>query len=285
MPNTDKRHSIYSRSENKFEKWKRDGRGTGTGRDYKPGLKITEVPSGTENNRKHSVPGIKAKGRLVQLMSDLEFFVFISFDLAKQVLDIREQFPLDREITLAIAERLNIAHPIVTDSSTGEDIANWMTTDLLIDFVDKEGVVNQVAICIKPAEKLTPRNLQKIKIEFCYWALKGVRFCIITDRCVPEEIKKNLSFIHDFYEDDLNILEMQSALPRVEQLLMNSLKSYSGELRVMCKEIDEAHDFESGTALQVLHYMIASRKIDVDLTQLSIGLLTEATSIKKYMQI
>ncbi|USE35228.1 hypothetical protein [Endozoicomonas sp. SCSIO W0465] len=77
MPNTDKRRSIYSRSKKKFEKWKRDGRGTGTGRDYKPGLKITEVPSGTENNRKHSVPGIKAKGRLVQLMSDLEFFVFI----------------------------------------------------------------------------------------------------------------------------------------------------------------------------------------------------------------
>ncbi len=31
--------------------------------------------------------------------------------------------------------------------------------------------------------------------------------------------------------------------------------------------------------------MIASRKIDVDLTQLSIGPLTEATSIKKYIQI
>ncbi len=138
----------------------------GTGPDYIPGLKITEVPSASENNRKHSVPGIKAKGRLVQLMSELEFFAFIFFDLAKQVMDIREQFPLDREVTLAIAEKLNVKHSTVTDSNTGEEIANWMTTDLLIDFVDKEGVVNQVAICIKPAEKLTPRNLQKIKIEW-----------------------------------------------------------------------------------------------------------------------
>ena len=104
MPKRDNRKSPYSRSESKYSTWEKQDRGAGAGSDYIPGLFITEVPS-SYGNQKHSVPGIKAPGRLLQLMSALELTNCLFFELAKNVIDIREQFPLDRSITLSIAEK------------------------------------------------------------------------------------------------------------------------------------------------------------------------------------
>ena len=284
MPKKNLNQSPYSRSKKKFERWKRDGRGKGRKASYKSGLNITEVPSSVKNNRKHSVPGIKAEGRLVQLMSDLELDVFSFFDIAKQVIDIREQFPLDQEVTLAIAEKLKIPHPKVKNSGTDEYIANWMTTDLLIDYIDTDGSEKVLAVCIKPASELTENNLKKIKIEYAYWLLKGIRFCVITDRCIPEEVRKNLSFVISFYEDDLNIMEMHSDLAKIEVLVINALQKQDDELHVLCRNIDIKHDLETGTAINVLYYLIATRKVDVDLSVLSIGPKTHSSFLRKYIK-
>ncbi|WP_257265288.1 TnsA endonuclease N-terminal domain-containing protein [Endozoicomonas sp. ONNA2] len=146
MPNKVIKHSLYSRSEKQYLRWlEKELRGTGTGLNYIPGLYIHEVPSSI-GNRKRTVPGIKSQGRLVQLMSDLEYKIFKFLDLAKNVLDIREQFPIEREMTLSIAEKLKIKHPETTDYNTKEKIALWITTDFLVDYNDEEGNKKQVAI-------------------------------------------------------------------------------------------------------------------------------------------
>ena len=217
-------------------------------------------------------------------MSDLELDVFLFFDLAKQVVDTREQFPIDQETTLAIAEKLQIPHPRVKDSNTGEYIANWMTTDFLIDYLDHDGSEKQLAICVKPASELTESNLKKIKIEYAYWIMKGVRFFIITDQCIPAEIKNNLSFIISFYEDDLNITEMHSELSRIEVLVINGLKKQDEEVHILCRNIDHKHGFEPGAAINVFYYLVATRKIDLDLSLLSIGPKTHSSSIRKYIK-
>ena len=94
------------------------------------------------------------------------------------MIDIRKQFPLDRSITLSVAEKLKIKHPSVTDAQTGEQIAHWMTTDLLIDYYDKQDQRQQLAIYLKPAEDLKGANLEKLIIECIYWALRGARKCL-----------------------------------------------------------------------------------------------------------
>ncbi|MCW7554020.1 TnsA endonuclease N-terminal domain-containing protein [Endozoicomonas gorgoniicola] len=155
MPSKNIKNSPYSVSEKLYKLWKEKKlRGTGTGPNYIRGLNINEVRS-SKGNRKRIVPSIKALGRLVHLMSDLEYKVFKFFDLSKNVLDIREQFPLDREVTLSIAEKLKIKHPSVTDYNTKEPMAHWMTTDLLVDYFDNEGNKKQLAVYIKPSKDLT----------------------------------------------------------------------------------------------------------------------------------
>ena len=116
MPKKSNKFSPCSRSEKQLQRWiKEEMRGTGHGRDYIPGLYTNEIESAKEDNFKERVSGIKASGRDVQLASHTEHKIFRHFDLAKNVVEIREQFRLKREKTLAIAEKLKINHPSEED--------------------------------------------------------------------------------------------------------------------------------------------------------------------------
>src|SRR5437763_1442382 len=80
----------------------KEGRGVGTGADYTPYLFIHDVASiglasrdwGWKTNRVH------------HFLSRLELKFFYILEWLQHVLDIREQFPLDLDETLAIADRL-----------------------------------------------------------------------------------------------------------------------------------------------------------------------------------
>ena len=282
MPKSDQRKSPYSRSESKYRKWERQGRGSGTGPDYIPGLFANEVPSSL-GNQKHIVPGIKAQLRLVQLMSGLELSSFSFFDLAKQVIDIREQYPLERSITLSIAEKLKITHPSVNDAQTGEKIAHWMTTDFLVDYLDKEGRRKQLAVYIKPAKELKGKNLDKLIIEFAYWVLKGVRFCIVVDESIPTEIAENLGFVKSFYERDIGIEELHKNYREVEKVLLRKIKSEHIEINKLCNKIDAEEGFATGCSLNIFYYMVATRKIILPLKRFSVGPNTHTSEIQRYL--
>lgn len=95
-------------TEAKFSRYIKEGRGQGELALYKPGLTIQNVPS---RGRVHRFIGGKTT-REHHLFSDLEFNYHCFGDWAENVLDIREQFPQERELTLKIAEDLGINHPI-----------------------------------------------------------------------------------------------------------------------------------------------------------------------------
>ena len=85
-----------------------EGRGKGQGRHYKPWIGVLEFSS---RGRSRRVAGVKT-GREHQLFSDVEWGLFLLLEWARNVIDIREQFPLDRELTLEIAAMLRIRHPV-----------------------------------------------------------------------------------------------------------------------------------------------------------------------------
>ncbi|MET4695281.1 TnsA endonuclease N-terminal domain-containing protein [Endozoicomonas lisbonensis] len=283
MPSKNIKHSPYSRSEKLFVKWlEKELRGTGSGASYIRGLNINEVPSSGKGNRKRSVPSVTVLGRLIHLMSDLEYKVFRFFDLSKNVFDIREQFPLDREVTLSIAEKLKIGHPSVTDYNTKEKIANWMTTDLLVDYLDNEGNKKQLAVYIKPAKDLkSSRNLQKLIIEYVYWQLKGVRFCIITDNSFSKEVSRNLEFSGSFYDKQKLIDEMIPNLSVIEKHIASEIIATCSRIDLICESIDHKLDIPPGDSLRAFYYMIGTRKIDVELSKVSVGPLTHSSFLQK----
>lgn len=290
MPKKINKFSPYSRSENQLKRWiEEEMRGTGRGRDYIPGLNTNEIPSAKENNFKERVSGIKAMGRDVQLGSYTEHKIFRPFDLAKNVVEIREQFLLDRKETLAIAEKLKINHPSEQDYNTNQPFAIGMTTDLLITLVDENGHHFDIAVSVKPAHKLlNKRVLEKQKIEYVYWFLKGVPFFIITELSLDNDVNDNLAFIHGNYcsaaQNEMSLPE-GTKIELIEQHIINEIKNNNEDLTIsdLCKKLNDSHECSPGVVLTIFFRMIAVRIVDVDMTKVSIGPITEVPSLRKYL--
>ena len=290
MPKRTSKNSPYSRSEKQYQRWMTvEMRGTGHGRDYIPGLYTNEIPSAKENNFKERVSGIKSLGRDVQLGSYTEHKVFRSFDLAKNVIEIREQMTLDRGITLAIAETLKIKHPNELDYNTNKPFAIGMTTDQLVTMVDENGGCFDIAISVKPAKKLLDKRvLDKQKIEYLYWHLKGVPFFVVTELSLNDDINNNLALIHQNYcttTQNKKSLPESTNIELIEQHIINEIKRNDKDLNIneLCKNINNHHNLKPGVALTIFFRMIAARIIDINMTKLSIGPITKISSLKKYL--
>jgi hypothetical protein len=121
----------------KIDKWIKEGRGSGSGSDYKPWLNIQDVSSLGRSTR---LKGIKT-GRQHEFLSDLERNYFYLTEYSDFVIDIREQFPL---------------FPLA-DPKTNEPIV--MTTDFLLT-LDKGQGVSEVARTIKMKEELLNERVQ-----------------------------------------------------------------------------------------------------------------------------
>lgn len=91
----------YSFDEARIARFRKEGRGQGQGADYKPWLTVRDVPS---RGRSHRSLGMTT-GRAHHFLSDIELRSFLLFDWVQDVVDIREQFPLDSDVALIRPER------------------------------------------------------------------------------------------------------------------------------------------------------------------------------------
>ncbi|WP_299685527.1 TnsA endonuclease N-terminal domain-containing protein [uncultured Vibrio sp.] len=157
-------------------------RGEGIGKDYVPFIKVGEFSSSGESVRVKSA----TVGRVHHFFSGNELAAFLVFDWCKEVIDIREQFPIPLTDSLIICRQLGIRHP----QEKGE--LKIVTTDLLIDFVDG----SQLAIPVKPALNLDDKRIvEKLQIEKSYWEAAKVPCLFFTDQEVSNDLKMNLKWI------------------------------------------------------------------------------------------
>lgn len=172
----------------------REGRGTGTGASYLPWIKIRELNSpGTAT----SFPDWK-HGRAVELLSQAELWWYAKLRWQDDVVDIREQFPLELELTNQIA-RSNGIRP----SQNG---LKRMTSDLLVSMADGSTAVFSVKVD-RDALKNNRRTMELQYVEYRYWESKGVTWRILFKEDLnPVEIRNILDVVtcHDIarvYDD------------------------------------------------------------------------------------
>lgn len=112
-------------TEERIERLYKEGRGRGAGAQYRPLLEVHDVPSLGLARRAHGV----TTGRVHHLLSNVEFQFFLMLDWAADVDDIREQYPINRELTQDMALTLRIKHPCYP----GTNVATLMSVDFLVD--------------------------------------------------------------------------------------------------------------------------------------------------------
>ena len=135
-----------------YLRYLKEGRGQGTGADYKPWIYIHDFPSRGVSAR---IPG-RTTGRIHHLLSRQEEYYFYILDADPDVLDIREQFPLRLTETMEIARRLNVKHP------WKGDFPFVMTTDFLVTRPD--GIDWKI---------VTEKQISRERALNCQWLYSG----------------------------------------------------------------------------------------------------------------
>lgn len=248
----------YGIDEDKITRFVKEGRGQGHGWEYRPWLTVQDVSSSGRSTRIHS----SKTGREHHLLSDIETATFLLLDWSNAVIDIREQFPLDRDVTQRIATEMGVLHP--ADSQSRTDIV--MTTDFLLDVQTGNGT-QLVARSVKPWSELDKgRTLEKQEIERRYWESNGVGWGLITERELPPQRVKNLRWLHEMQ----SLEHMVAPYPGYwEDLCGRFLACLPQAVDMTIKQfihhLEGAQGFAAGEGLTVLRHLAAAKRILIDL--------------------
>jgi hypothetical protein len=246
----------YDLDEGKIARYVKEGRGKGQGTAYKPWLKIQDVPSMGRSSRVHGY----TTGREHHFLSDLETGLFFILEWSADVTDIREQFPLDRDVTRMLAEQMGITHPC--DRRTNTDLV--MTTDFLVDV---HGGGHMTARSVKPADELADnRILEKLELERRYWQREGVPWHLVTDRDLPRQRIQNIRWLHEMHS-----LEHREAphasywADRCDQFLHRLGETRCGTISDFLGVLETAEGFGLGEPMTALRHLAAHRVLTFDL--------------------
>ena len=249
----------YGFTEEKIQRFIKQGRGKGEGATYKPWLTVADVPS---LGRVHRVYCPKT-GRAHHLLSDNEYYAFLLQWWDDSVVDIQEQFPLiDRKETLEIAALCGVRHPV--DPVSG---ALWvMTTDLLLTRHASHGA-ETAAYAVKQAEALADeRTLEKLEIERRYWERREVRWSVLTNEQVKTTYTRNLAWILDADrpgDDGASSDEIAADVRR--ELAAEIRERPHAPVRLACGAIDQKLGRRPGTALAALRKLLGAKLVRTDL--------------------
>ena len=244
-------HSNYSPSEPLFQKWIKEGRGQGRGQDYRPWLTVRDVPS---HGRSHRIFGFKSQ-RTHHLLSDLELAAFFILEWHPQTQDVREQFPLQREATLEIAQETGIKHPATSG------VAHYMSTDFLVNTSAPDRPL--FAIQAKRSEDLTnARTIEKLEIERRYWKQKDIPWFLLTERDIPTAVTRNIEWLYPSQTESVFSNDLAQQLEFYDHQLQ---ENPTATLVDLSKSIDMAYDLELGQSLRELRQLLAMRFFSFDI--------------------
>ena len=172
-----------------YENGIKSGRGSGRFEHYTPWLTVRGVKSCAVKSRLYSL----RFNRIFHLFSHGEVLAFYQYDWDDSIIEVREQFPLDPNITYQICKELKLLHPVFTHGGS------VMTTDFVLTRRSKEiGEELYSAVQIKHDEDdiRNPRTYSKLEIEHQYWQKKGHPWKICLSKFFNPTFSTNLEFFY-----------------------------------------------------------------------------------------
>lgn len=257
----------------KFERYVKEGRGKGSGKQYKPWITIQDFPS---RGRVSRSPGWKSD-RIHHFLSDWELRLFYIFEWSDEVKDIREQFPLlDLDLAFCIADEMGIKYPKDRESGT----PYVLTTDFVLTIRQNNKIV-QIARTFKLAKDLEKtRVLEKLELEKRYWDRQNIDWGIVTEQEISKVFADNVRWLHSAYRWELT--EQTDKEPyHYNELLKSRLAEGKSTISSITTALDYEKGFESGTSLFLFRHLVARKEIIVDMLSNQISSSSLVSIIKK----
>lgn len=246
-------------TEEKIRQFENEGRGQGEGPSYQPWLKVADVSSLGVSHR----PWSNKTGRHHELLSDVEYRLFVCLEWAPDVLDIREQYPLDRAITQQIAQELEIRHP----HYPGTHVPTVMTVDFLVTHLHDGSKSLHAYNAKRDDEAEDEKSLAKLEIQRTYFELLEIPHHLVFHSAIPEQLAKNADWIRSaalkpdeverspgYFDDLMNRMTGELAQKRQHKRLSD-----------YCSGFDSRHCLEPGTGLRVARMLLQERVLVADL--------------------
>lgn len=227
------------------------------GKLYCPFIEIQNVPS---KGRSHRPFGLKS-GRKQDFLSDLEFNYFLILEFTDNVIDIREQFPLELRETKLIAEEKGIRYPI---NAKTNDV---MTSDFCITIKDGKNTRDIIRTTKYKTELLDRRVFEKFEIERVYWERHGLDWGIVTEDEVDKTFSLNVDDILDYYDlkdnegfYNVDLSEQQDMIIELIQRLIDS-----NPIRKILSLFEKDMHLKKGAGIALFKHCIARKYIFIDL--------------------
>jgi hypothetical protein len=251
------------------QKWIKQGRGTGAGKEYHPWLTVRDLAS---SGRSHRVWGFQTQ-RIHHLFSDLELSAFLLFDWNPVVIDIREKYPLRIDDTVEISRQAGIRHP----SLRGK--IRVMYTDFLLDTNTTD--LPQIAIQVKTLSDLSnPRTVEKLEIERRYWGMKSVPWYLLTDKQVPKIVMNNINWL---YPAQVALGKFEDILDAAQRYLSFFLQNPAEKIAQAGEIFDQTYCLAPGESLRIIRSLLAWRVFLFDIrkpwVELTVGELKASPDI------
>lgn len=228
------------------------GRGVGRGLTYQPWIRIQEISSDGTSYRALS----HTSGRVVHLLSKLEFLAFSLCDWNESITDIREQYPFDLETSLTVAEEAGIKHP-----KKGNKF-HIFTTDLLLSYDSLEN--RRTAVQVKYIEDLMNKEtVAKLEIERRCCLAKGIEWKLITELDIPHSQQANV----DWMLGGKNLHLEKSFESQVMDLWYEIKDTPELKLAKACALYDRRHGQPTGNSLMLIRNAFAYRIFVFDISQ------------------
>lgn len=248
----------YVFDEARVQRFLNEGRGQGTGPSYAPWLQIQDVPS---SGRSHRPFGIKSR-RVHHLLSDGEWKCFLRFEADPTVVDIREQFPMDRLETYRLARELGVRHPRTLDGTP-----YVMTLDFLVT-VAEAGGMSLVPYTFKyDPDDLSPREQELMAITRAFWEAHSLELRLIDQSFFDEPFNINYDSVRAYNDIDQLDFHTYTDVAGIADALVEEVAMGSEEMLLQaCRWVAGALDTTPQVVYQIAMHLVARGLLRVDLS-------------------
>jgi len=244
---------------NKLNRWIKEGRGQGEGKEYKPWLTVQDFPS---MGRVTRVFGWTTQ-RIHHFFSDTQLKYFYLLDWEEKVIDIREHYPLiDLEVVLNDTSDLRLDKFI--DRKTKETYI--LTTTFLITLLNSDGQKSFAARSIKYASELSKKStIEKLEIERRYWKARGIDWGIVTNKDINDVGARNIEWVHSaMNSDDCNGLSKAEFDDLFDGILYRFIDNKQS-IKNIIAGFEKDYSLDVGMGLLLFKRLVAEKRIVLDM--------------------
>jgi hypothetical protein len=258
----------------KYDRYIKEGRGKGEGKDYKPWITVRDVSSRGRSSR----PPSWKTHREHHLLSDNEKRLFYLFEWSENITDIREQFPLSKiDLAMKIADEMGWKYP--KDPETG--ISHVLTTDFMLTVI-RNGQQIQMVRTVKMTQELEKQAIaERLEVERRYYLAEGIDWGVVTEEGIPRILAENIEWVHSAYwleeTTEMSIEELRS----LAKILKFRLQESELTINQVTTALDNEHNIEIGTSLYLFRHLVARKEIVMDILNTKISSCPSAKSIQR----